>query len=82
MIAKGKIGQRASLELLGKIEELRAIAFDQLTPGEHEETRGVFAIQWRIANHTPFFGTKQIQCRVVYTPAMGVLAESVFYRSE
>jgi Tfp pilus assembly protein PilV len=82
LVARGKIGQRASLLLLEKIEELRTKPIQDLAPGDYEEATGAFDIQWRIANHTPYFGTKQIQCRVVYSPAVSVLAESVFYRSE
>lgn len=82
LVGRGKIGQRASLLLLEKIEQLRTTPIQELAPGEFDEASGVFDIQWRVTNHTPFFGTKQIQCRIVYSPAVSILAESVFYRSE
>jgi hypothetical protein len=82
LIGKGKINQRATLLLLDKIEQLRIVQLQDLNPGEYQEAAGVFRVQWRIQENTPYFGTKQIQCRITYTPAACVIAESVFYRSE
>ncbi len=82
LIGNGKINQRATLLLLDKIEELRAVPIENLEPGEFENEADAFLISWRIQNHSPYFGTKQIQCRVSYKPAASVIAESIFYRSE
>jgi hypothetical protein len=82
LIGKGKMSQRASLLLLEKIEELRAVPLQELLEGQQEEQRGSFLLQWRIQTNTPYFGTRQIQCRVLYRPAASVIVESIFYRSE
>jgi Tfp pilus assembly protein PilV len=82
LIGNGKINQRATLLLLDKIEELRAVPIESLDAGEFEEQAGYFVISWRIQNNSPYFGTKQIQCRISYKPAASVIAESIFYRSE
>jgi hypothetical protein len=82
LIGKGKMSQRASLLLLEKIEELRAVPLQELIEGQQEEQRGSFLLQWRIQTNTPYFGTRQIQCRVLYRPAASVIVESIFYRSE
>ena len=82
LIAKGKINQRATLLLLQKIEELRNVPIQQLVAGDFEEPAGPFTIQWRVQENTPYFGTKQIRCRVLYNPAGAVIVESIFYRSE
>jgi len=82
LIAKGKLNQRAALLLLEKLEQLKAVPIEQLTAGEFEEPSGVFTVRWRIQNNTPFFGTRQIQCRVIYSPAATTVVESLFYRSE
>lgn len=82
LIGKGKLNQRATLLLLDKIEQLRVMQLTDLIAGEYQEPAGVFNVQWRIVDNTPYFGTKQIQCRVSYTPASTVVAESIFYRSE
>ena len=82
LIGNGKINQRATLLLLDKIEAIRAIPIENLDPGDFEDDVGSFQVSWRIQNHVPYFGTKQIQCRVSYKPAASVIAESIFYRSE
>ena len=82
LIGKGKLNQRATLLLLDKIEELRAVNLLELTSGEFEEPAGVFRVQWKIQDNTPYFGTKQICCRISYVPSSCVIAESIFYRSE
>lgn len=82
LIGKGKMNQRASLLLLEKIEELRAVPLQDLTEGQQEEERGSFLLQWRVQTNTPYFGTRQIQCRVLYRPAASIVVESIFYRSE
>jgi len=82
LMAKGKINQRATLLLMEKIEELRVVPIQDLAPGEFKEPAGLFEVQWRIQDHTPFFGTKQLRCAVVYQPAGSVIVESIFYRSE
>ena len=82
LIGKGKVNQRGTLLLLDKIEQLRSVAIQQLEPGNFEEEAGVFRVDWKIKENTPYFGTKQVQCRVIYLPAACVIAESIFYRSE
>lgn len=82
LIGKGKLNQRATLLLLDKIEQLRAANLLELEPGDYEEPAGVFRVQWKIKDNTPYFGTKQIQCRVNYVPAGSTIAESIFFRSE
>ena len=82
LIAKGKLNQRAAVLLLEKLEELKTTPIEQLTAGEFEESSGVFLVRWRIQDHTPYFGTKQIQCRILYSPAAATVVESLFYRSE
>jgi hypothetical protein len=82
LIGKGKMNQRATLLLLEKIEELRIAPLQDLLEGEQQEEHGLFSIQWRVQMNTPYFGTRQIQCRVLYRPAASVIVESIFYRSE
>lgn len=82
LIAKGKLNQQAALLLLEKLEELKATPIEQLKAGEFEENSGVFIIRWRVRDNTPYFGTKQIQCRILYSPAAATIVESLFYRSE
>jgi type II secretory pathway pseudopilin PulG len=82
LIGKGKLNQRATLLLLDKIEQLRNAGILELIEGEFEEEAGLFRIDWKIRDNTPYFGTKQVQCRVSYIPAASVIAESIFYRSE
>ena len=55
LIGKGKMSQRASLLLLEKIEELRAVPLQDLIEGQQEEQRGSFLLQWRIQTNTPVF---------------------------
>jgi Tfp pilus assembly protein PilV len=82
LIRKGKVNQRATLMLLEKIEQLRLVPIQDLTAGEYEAASGLFLLQWRVQDHTPYFGTKQIQCRVLYNPTAAIIVESIFYRSE
>jgi Tfp pilus assembly protein PilV len=82
LLSNGKINQKATLLLLEKIEELRTVPMETLEGGEFEETAGSFLVQWRVRNDTPFFGAKQIHCRIVYKPASSTVVESIFYRSE
>ena len=82
VIARGKINQRATLLLMRKIEELKIVPIEQLNAGEFEEKAGVYKINWTISDHTPYLGTKQLQCRVVYEPGAITVVESIFYRSE
>lgn len=82
LISKGKLNQRAATLLLAKLEEIKIVPIEELTAGDYEETSGVFIVEWRIQDHIPYFGTKQIQCRVIYEPAATTVVESLFYRSE
>lgn len=82
LIGKGKINQRATLLLMEKIEELRIVPIQDLAAGDYSEPAGTFQLQWRIRDHTPFFGTKQLYCAVMYQPAASIVVESIFYRSE
>jgi len=82
LIGRGKINQHATLLLFQKIEELRAVPLEQLNAGEFETPSGTFTINWRIEDHVPYLGTKQIRCRILYNPTQAVVVESLFYRSE
>jgi len=82
VIGRGKVNHRATLLLLNKIEQLRSVPIQDLTAGEYEVPEGAFLVQWRINDHTPYFGTKQIHCRVVYKPVSSTIVESLFYRAE
>lgn len=82
LIGKGKVQQKATLLLLQKIDELKLVPIQQLTAGTYQQTSGSFSIEWRILDDVPYFGTKQIQCRVLNTAAATIIAESIFYRSE
>jgi len=82
LIARGKMNQRATLLLMRKIEELKIVPIEQLNAGEFEENAGVYKILWTIQDHTPYLGTKQLQCRVIYEPGALTVVESIFYRSE
>ena len=82
LLSNGKINQRATLLLLEKIEDLRATPIEQLLPGEFEQMTGPFWVRWEIRSDTPYFGAKQIHCRVIYRPASNAVVESIFYRSE
>lgn len=82
LLGASKVNQRATLLLMEKIEQLRVVPIEDLTAGDYDETSGNFQISWRIENNTPYFGTKQIRCRVLFRPAGSVVVESIFYRSE
>lgn len=82
LVSKGKLNQRAAMLLLEKLEQLKDVPIEQLQEGEYEENSGVFVVRWRIQENTPYFATKQIQCRVIYEPAATTIVESLFYRSE
>jgi hypothetical protein len=82
LLHKSKINQKATLLLLDKVEQLRAVPITDLNPGEYAESRNRFEIQWRIEAHTPFMGTSQIRCRVIYSPTSNTVVETLFYRSE
>lgn len=82
LLSNGKINQRATLLLLEKIEELRATPIENLMPGEFQQEILPFCVQWEIRSDTPYFGAKQIHCRVIYKPASNAVVESIFYRSE
>ena len=82
LLGAAKLNQRATLLLLEKIEKLRVVPIEELNEGDYDETSGNFLVSWRIENNTPYFGTKQIRCRVLFRPAGSVLVESIFYRSE
>jgi len=82
LLSTAKLNQRASLVLLEKIEKLRVAPIEDLNEGDFQESTGNFLITWRIETNTPYFGTKQIRCRVIFQPTGTVLVESLFYRSE
>lgn len=82
LIGKGKMSQKAALILLEQIEKLREAKFEDLKQGVYMEEDKVFRTEWRIMENTPYWGTKQIQVRVLYTPGSTVVIESIFYRSE
>jgi Tfp pilus assembly protein PilV len=82
LLSNAKINQKATLLLLEKIEELRATPIEDLLAGEFEQDSGPFSVRWEIRSDTPYFGAKQIQCRVTYKPASTAVVESIFYRSE
>lgn len=81
LIGKGKMNQKAALLLLSMIEKLREMPFENLKEGYFAEaSEGQFSIDWRITDNCPYFGTKQIQIRVLSRPAATVIVESLFYR--
>jgi len=82
LLHKGKINQRATLLLLEKIEQLRVVPIQDLMAGESEEASAEFLVTCKIQDHTPYFGTKQIHCRILYKPSAATVVESIFYRSE
>jgi len=82
LLSAAKLNQRATLLLLEKIEKLRVVPIEELNEGDYSEESGNFLVSWRIENNTPYFGTKQIRCRVLFRPTGSVLVESIFYRSE
>ena len=80
LLSKSKLQQKATLLLMNKVEELRVIPIENLSEGISQEKQGQFLIEWSIQDHTPFFGTKQIRCRVLYQDQ--TMLETLFYRSE
>lgn len=80
LLSKSKIQQKATLMLMNKVEELRSKPIEDLTPGTQQEQKGVFIMEWSIQDHTPFFGTKQLRCRVLNQNQ--TIVETLFYRSE
>jgi hypothetical protein len=80
VLSKSKIQQRATLLLMNKVEELRALPIQDLSEGNAQEMNGKFLMEWSIQDHTPFFGTKQIRCRVLHQNQ--TIVETLFYRSE
>ena len=80
LLSKSKIQQKATLLLMNKVEELRVIPIENLLEVISQEKQGQFLMEWSVQNHTPFFGTKQIRCRVLYQNQ--TILETLFYRSE
>ena len=80
LLSKSKIQQKATLLLMNKVEELRSQPIEQIVEGNFQEQNGTFQIEWTIQGHTPFFGTKQLRCRVVHQNQ--TIVETLFYRSE
>jgi Tfp pilus assembly protein PilV len=80
LLSKSKIQQKATLMLMNKVEELRVLPIESIQEGISQEKEGLFLIEWSVQDHTPFFGTKQIRCRVLYQDQ--TMVETLFYRSE
>jgi Tfp pilus assembly protein PilV len=80
LMSKSKIQQKATLLLMNKVEELRAEPIETIVEGTIQEQHGVFRLECTVQDHTPFFGTKQIRCRVFHQ--MQTIVETLFYRSE
>lgn len=80
LLSKSKIQQKATLLLMNQVEELRSVPIENLLEGNVQEKSGTFLLEWSIQDHTPFFGTKQIRCRVLHQNQ--VIVETLFYRSE
>jgi Tfp pilus assembly protein PilV len=80
VLSKSKIQQKATLLLMNKVEELRSFPIENLMEGNLQEKSGTFLLEWSIQHHTPFFGTKQIRCRVLHQNQ--TIVETLFYRSE
>jgi len=80
LMSKSKIQQKATLLLMNKVEELRAEAIEKITEGTTQEKHGVFLLECSIQEHTPFFGTKQLRCKVLHQNQ--TIVETLFYRSE
>lgn len=80
LISKSKIQQKATLLLMNKVEELRSRPIEALVEGNLEEKSGTFLLECSVQDHTPFFGTKQIRCRVLHQNQ--TIVETLFYRSE
>lgn len=72
--------RRATMLLLDKIEELRAMPFNEVEKGTHQEVREPYRLEWVAKDNTPYPGTTQFQVRVKLPES--VIAESIFYRSE
>jgi hypothetical protein len=77
-----KINQRATVLLLEKIEQLRALPIQEIRAGDFSEQNVPFQINWSIRDNTPYQGTFQIRCRIIHSSARQVIVESIFYRSE
>jgi Tfp pilus assembly protein PilV len=80
LLSKSKLQQKATLLLMNKVEDLRVVPIQNLKEGISQENQGQFLIEWSVQDHTPFFGTKQIRCRVLYQNQ--TMLETLFYRSE
>ena len=80
LLNKSKIQQKATLLLMNKVEEVRMMPIENLTAGDFQEKDGTFLMQWTVQDHTPFFGTKQVRCRVLHRDQ--TVVETLFYRSE
>jgi len=80
LLSKSKIQQKATLMLMNQVEQLRVVPIESLQEGTTQETQGLFLIECTVQDHTPFFGTKQIRCRVLYQDQ--TMVETLFYRSE
>ena len=80
LLSKSKIQQKATLILMNKVEELRSKPIEELAEGTQQEKNGTFLMEWSVQEHTPFFGTKQIRCRVHHQNQ--IIVETLFYRSE
>jgi hypothetical protein len=80
LLSKSKIQQKATLMLMNKVEELRVIPIETLTEGIMQEKQGLFLMECSVQDHTPFFGTKQVRCKVIYRDQ--TIVETLFYRSE
>ncbi len=80
LLSKSKIQQKATLLLMNKVEELRSNPIESLLEGSDQESSGTFLMEWSIQDHAPFFGTKQIRCRVLHQNQ--TIVETLFYRSE
>ena len=80
VLSKSKVQQKATLILMNKVEELRSKPIEELTEGTAQAKNGTFLTEWSVTDHTPFFGTKQIRCRVYHQNQ--TIVETLFYRSE
>ena len=80
LMSKSKIQQKATLLLMNKVEELRSEPIEKIVEGNIQEKHGVFLLDCSILDHTPFFGTKQIRCKVIHQSQ--TIVETLFYRSE
>jgi Tfp pilus assembly protein PilV len=80
LLTKSKIQQKATLMLMNKVEEIRIAPLETLTEGTLQERQGTFVVEWTVQDHTPFFGTKQVRCKVIHNSQ--TVVETLFYRSE